>query len=442
MYNIRDTGVWTGLDYSNPDLYIYNNVFDGSGIASVILFNYDDIRLWNNIFLAPSGSNVIQINAGSAATQLAESNYNLFGESQTCVLGQNGPSPQVYTTLASWQAGTNYDRNSLAGSPTFVNRSRRDYHLAAGSLGIGTGKNGENMGAYRTGSEVIGPGPSVVRPLLQFNAAGYSVDEAGASVTVTVTRTDSSAEAVSVDYATANGSAIAGADYTSTSGTLSWAAGDNTPKGFTVAIADDTDLEGAETVNLTLSNPTGGAALGAPSTAVLTITDDDAPSSVSFSTTSYSVNEDGGSATITVARSGNSSVAATVDYATGNGTALAGADYASASGTLSWAAGDSAPKTFTVALTNDTDVEGDETVGLLLSNPIGAVLGSPANATLTVTDNDTGTPSAPAEQANLGGGCALRGAGELDPTLPLLLGMALAWLGVRSRSAARQQTVY
>jgi hypothetical protein len=81
---------------------------------------------------------------------------------------------------------------------------------------------------------------------------------------------------VSVTLATSNGTATAGSDYTALSQTITFADGDTVSKPVTVAIQNDTLAEGNETVNLTLTGATGGAALGSPSAAVLTIVDDDA----------------------------------------------------------------------------------------------------------------------------------------------------------------------
>src|SRR5262249_38306067 len=108
---------------------------------------------------------------------------------------------------------------------------------------------------------------------LQFSAAGYSVNENQGTATITVSRTGGSAGSVSVDYAATSGTAIAGSDFTAVSGALTFAAGEIS-KTFTIPIINDTLVENPETVNLTLSNPTGGAALISPATATLTINSD------------------------------------------------------------------------------------------------------------------------------------------------------------------------
>jgi hypothetical protein len=103
------------------------------------------------------------------------------------------------------------------------------------------------------------------------------VSEGGGQVTVTVSRVGGSAGAVSVRYATTGGTAAAGPDYDAASGTLTWADGDTTPRTFTVTVLDDSSDEPNDTIDLTLSDPTGGATVGATGTAVLTISDNDPP---------------------------------------------------------------------------------------------------------------------------------------------------------------------
>ena len=100
--------------------------------------------------------------------------------------------------------------------------------------------------------------------------------ENGASVPLTVTRTGGSTGVISVDYATSDGTATVGGDYTTASGTLSFADG-MTSQSFSVVILDDALFEGDEGFSVTLSNAAGGASLGTPATANVTITEDDPP---------------------------------------------------------------------------------------------------------------------------------------------------------------------
>lgn len=100
----------------------------------------------------------------------------------------------------------------------------------------------------------------------------------------------------------------------------------------------------------------------------------------------YTVDEDAGSATITVELSGPSGRSIAVDYATSNGTATAGSDYTAASGTLDFGAGETS-MTFTVDILNDAVAEADETVILTLSNALDATIGTPNPATLTIVDD-------------------------------------------------------
>ncbi|HVS81721.1 MAG TPA: LamG-like jellyroll fold domain-containing protein [Pyrinomonadaceae bacterium] len=114
---------------------------------------------------------------------------------------------------------------------------------------------------------------------LQFSAANYNDSETNAdhTVTITVTRTGGSDGAASVHCATSAGTATAGTDYVEAFSDLNWGDTDSASKTFTVTVKGDTAYEANETVNLTLSAPTNGAALGATNPATLTITNDDAP---------------------------------------------------------------------------------------------------------------------------------------------------------------------
>src|SRR2546427_392758 len=161
-------------------------------------------------------------------------------------------------------------------------------------------------------------------------------------------------------------------------------------KTFTIPITNDTLDESDETVNLTLSDPTGGATLGTPDTAVLTIIDNDSGGVLQFSSATYTVNEGvlSGKAVIKVTRSGGTASGVTVDYATSDGTATDGSDYIATSGTLTFAAGQTSG-TFTIPIIDDALDEPNETVILTLSNPTGgATLGTRSTAVLTIVDND------------------------------------------------------
>jgi hypothetical protein len=110
---------------------------------------------------------------------------------------------------------------------------------------------------------------------LQFSAATYRVKETAGLARVTVTRTGNLGGTVTVHYATGNGTAVAGVNYTAVSGTLTFKSGE-TAKTFTIPVANLNAIEGDVTLKLGLRSPTGGASLaGGTSQAVLTIQDTD-----------------------------------------------------------------------------------------------------------------------------------------------------------------------
>lgn len=230
----------------------------------------------------------------------------------------------------------------------------------------------------------------------QFTASTFDIGETAGSLTVTVVRTGGSAGEVGVDFASADGSATAGSDYTAVSGTLTFADGE-TSQTITVPIEDDTLVEGKERFSLTLSNPSGGADLGSPNSATVSILDDEiaSPGVLQFSAPYYQVSEGVGKATITVTRTGGSLGSVAVHYFTRNGTARARADYTATAGTLVFADGETS-QTFTVTIRDDARVEALESIRLYLNHVTGgARLGIPRISRINILDNDVraGAPS-------------------------------------------------
>ena len=226
-----------------------------------------------------------------------------------------------------------------------------------------------------------------VTPQFAFTASTYAASEGVGNATITVVRTGDTSGTQSVDYATSNNTATAGSDYTATSGTLTFNPG-VAALDFTIPILNDTTDEPDELINLTLSNPTNGAALGT-SSATLEIADDDAPPTPQFAffAPTYAVGEGVINATISVVRSGDTSGTQTIDYATSNNTATAGSDYTVTSGTLTFNPGDTGVN-FTIPILDDATDETNELINLTLSNPTnGATLGL-SSATLELFDDD------------------------------------------------------
>lgn len=217
---------------------------------------------------------------------------------------------------------------------------------------------------------------------LDLDAVEYYATEGGPAVVIKVTRSDSLG-AVSVSYATADGSATAGSDYGARSGTISWASGDASPKSFTVSMVNDKLYEVAEKFKVSLSSPVG-AVLGRSSAMVYL---DDNDTGLSFSQSAYTVGE-GGAAGITVYRNGGLSAKVTVKYATADISAKAGTDYTARSGTLTWGSGDGKPKVIPVPTTQDTLAEPTERLGITLSGPVEATLLGPATVNLGIVDDD------------------------------------------------------
>lgn len=236
--------------------------------------------------------------------------------------------------------------------------------------------------------QVITPGAPGT---LDFSPETYTAGEGSGGAAIVVRRTRGATGAVSVRYAASVGTASP-ADFTPTSGVLSWEDGDLAAKTFSVSIANDDLAEGNETVQLSLSDATGGATLER-SSAVLTLVDDDvvnSPGRLAFRAPVV-LGDEGSAAQAVVVRTEGAAGAVSVAYSTSDGSAFAGSDYPATSGTLVFAAGESGEKTISIPLaSDDDDPESDapdraEAFHIELINPTGgAELFYPSSATVVI----------------------------------------------------------
>src|SRR5262249_53437550 len=139
-----------------------------------------------------------------------------------------------------------------------------------------------------------------------------------------------------------------------------------------------------------------------PATATITVATPPAPgTNVQFSASSYTVGEGDQRVNVTVTRTGDTSGLATVFLSTSdnaglqncnvfNGLASARCDYATTFRVVQFNMGETA-KTFSIPIVDDSFAEGNETFNVNLSNALGATLGTPSTATVTIIDNDSVT---------------------------------------------------
>lgn len=122
-----------------------------------------------------------------------------------------------------------------------------------------------------TGGAVVQPPPPPPPPSLALTTVSQTVSQTVGSVTLIVRRSGSSSEAVSLRYATVNGSARSGRDFKAASGSLYWAKGDVADKRITVTILKQKSFSGTRSFSVKLSSPSTGAVLGAVSSSTVNI---------------------------------------------------------------------------------------------------------------------------------------------------------------------------
>ncbi|MGD0166788.1 MAG: Calx-beta domain-containing protein, partial [Gaiellaceae bacterium] len=328
QFPVKTTAPLNGLCIQTPP----NGTSIPGTVSPACLLNYNDWALgswsptktefdYQGIYVPASTLDTSISSTPAASTTSSSASFafssNTSGATFECALDSGSwaacGSPKAYSELS-------------VGSHTFEVRADSAIDYA----GISQTRTDSTPASYSW--NIVAP------PAFAFSTSAYSVSEAGSSATITINRSGPTSGSDTVHFATANGTAAAGSDYTAVSQDVSFAAGESS-KTVSVPIINAGVIGGSKTVSLALSSPSSGTILGSPHAATLTILDNDR--AFAFSAATYSVNESGGHATITIKRSGSSSGA----YS--------------------------------------------KTVKLSLSSPSsGAVLGTQKTATLTILDND------------------------------------------------------
>ena len=237
--------------------------------------------------------------------------------------------------------------------------------------------------------------------------ADATAAEASGTLEFLVTASGAAGREMRVDYATRDGTATAGEDYTETQGTLVFAVGEAT-KTIRVPVAmDSQDDEGFETLTVVLSGAVNATLADAEATG--TISDTALPR---LSVSDAAAVEEGEDAVFAVTLTAAASQDVSFGYKTADGSATAGADYTQASGRLTIPAGGTEASIAVATAEDGLDEDDEETFEVRLEQPLYATIADGA-ATGTITDADP-TPTLSVGNATTDEGESLQFAVELS----------------------------
>ncbi|MGH1492835.1 MAG: Calx-beta domain-containing protein, partial [Acidimicrobiales bacterium] len=227
-------------------------------------------------------------------------------------------------------------------------------------------------------------------PAVSIADAAITEGDGNGSVTVNLTLSEASATPVTVDLATADGSANDVTDYLAVNSTITFPANVTTASQV-ITIVGDTVFEPTETFTVGLSNPSAGLTI-ADGSATVTITDNDPepPGVPDLSVSDATVDEGDGTATVTITADETSATPVTFDLATSDGTATAGSDYTAIGTSTVTLPANTLSVTQTISILEDTTSEPSETFNVTISNVVGGTI---VDGTGVVTINDNDAPA-------------------------------------------------
>jgi Ca2+-binding RTX toxin-like protein len=365
IINYDDGGGGGGGDDDDNPVFSINNVTVTEGDNGITNAVFTVTRTGNR-----NGTVRVDYTTADATAFVADNDYKAVDG--TLTFGNNETTKTITVEIIG-------DTKIEPNETFFVNLSNPSGATIADKQGVGTITNDDTP----------------QQPSFSINDVEITEGNDGTTnATFTVTLTGDTNEPVTVEYATADGTATtADNDYTDTKGTLVFAPNEKTQT-VTVEIIGDTKVEPDETFFVNLSNPTGATI--EDNQGIGTIVNDDTPQQPSLSIDDVQVTEgnDGTTnATFTVTLTGDTNEAVTVEYATGDNTATtADNDYTATNGSLTFAPGETT-KQVTVEIIGDTNVEPDESFFVNLNNATGATIEDNQGVGTIVNDDATLLPS-------------------------------------------------
>ncbi|MEW6155869.1 MAG: Calx-beta domain-containing protein [Verrucomicrobiota bacterium] len=386
-------------------------------------FAHGAVYVFHNTILQPAPEPGRMVSLG-CSTGLGEGNLGM-----TFVTSRNNIFHMPNSSAESIRNGTRHPSNSfdydlfngtittspgqethgIRGVPIYASEPGVDLLTGRGSFSLASGSPGLDAGALlpNFNDGYAGAGPDIGahesgEAMMQFGSDAFQIEEqpsltinsttviegnsASQTINLTLTLSFASSQSVTVDYTTADETALAAEDYVASSGQVQFAAGETT-RTIALEIKGDTVVEPNETFLVRLSNAVNATLAAAE--ARVTIENDDALPAPELVLSAQTISEgNSGSQTInlTLTLSFASSQTVTVDYTTADETAMAAEDYVASSGQVQFAAGETT-RTIALEIKGDTVVEPNETFLVKLSKAVNATLAA-AEARVTIENDD------------------------------------------------------
>ncbi|MFM1852732.1 MAG: hypothetical protein RL164_49 [Bacteroidota bacterium] len=246
--------------------FVGNNTANNESSVSYYLSSGTNNVGWSNVQFAQNSSSTIFVAQGNDITGMVLiTDFNGVEHTIEGFIKWRAPSGQVTTMVFQPATNTNVTlaTNGGNGSNSYTINSTKYIGLTfnGNSLSIPqTGNNALKVTGNAATSGLLDDLNAYLASFGKISIGDVTVNEGAGTATVTVTLSASSTNTITVNYATSNGTATAGSDYTATSGVLTFLAG-QTSKTFTVSITDDATIESLENINITLSDPTNASIL-------------------------------------------------------------------------------------------------------------------------------------------------------------------------------------